>query len=127
VVVPTSGPFGPRTYLNIHGYTFSDGALGETVPYDMSGNIITNSNIDWYWADVRINSSTATSVWGSAALRPARVEKTARHEIGHVLKLAHPTCTSTSTMSVMRQGWPAGNISDTVVSHDRTALRSKWP
>jgi hypothetical protein len=82
----------------------------------------------WLMVGVTINTNRETWDFNNLPLRADRIRKTIIHEFGHVLKLAHPTCSSNS---VMHQGPPrigggAANISPTVDTHDRNNLRAKW-
>lgn len=125
--MPTTGFFG------IHGRTYTDGTFGETIVYKSDGTMVSNLsgvNSNWSSATIYVNTSYYTS-----SSKTASAKKTIVHEVGHVLKLAHPTVNSSlrehthngKPCAVMNQGLPNGtSIPYTVADHDRTNLKAKW-
>lgn len=95
--------------------TSSDGLLGRIVPYISSGNT-TNLNSEWGYVRVYVFENTFAENGYSNTDRLA----TATHEVGHSIKLAHP---SGDVSSNMNQG--IGKPSSPT-SYDRSELRRKW-
>ena len=120
-------------YVMVSGQSYSDNTLGETIPYDSSGNITGANTV---WSNVEIIMNTNMSTWGSCTNPPAAAKKSFLHEVGHVLKLAHPvrnsyysghTYASGYPLAIMNQGFPNGSyIPTSIQTHDKTNLKAKW-
>jgi len=121
--------------IQVHGVWRRDGVLGYVDVYDSNGTFLTdttrNNNGDWHRAVVFMNTNHDDWLQGgvSNSVGTQRVRKTFIHEVGHVLKLRHPTCNS---RAVMHQGFPfvlGGNnslITPFRQHHDEINLRMKW-
>ncbi len=121
-------------FYSVCGKTYDDGTLGELLKYDSNGNIVgANAN----WASIRININNSTTGGFYDAQNPTlAAQKTFIHEVGHALKLSHPTVNSSLSghtyadgrpFSVMNQGFPNyAWIASSVRDHDAANLIGKW-
>ena len=95
------------------GKSSIEGLLGRMDPYSASG--ITSLDKNWNYTKVHIFDNNMKSYGMTKAQRISN----ATHEIGHSLKLAHPTQTVTS---VMNQGIQSIGPK----SYDKSELKDKW-
>ena len=102
---------------------------GELIAYDANGNV-TSATATWYDIEIVINNVSSYFSYNATAM-----QKTFVHEVGHALKLAHPS-TQPSYMghpyaglpnAIMNQGMPDSTcVSSTITAHDISNLRAKW-
>lgn len=96
------------------GETASSTTIGRIIPYDSYGRVA-DLNSKWYRVTVHMYDNTMKSF----NMTSAQITSNATHEIGHSLKLAHPSGT---IGSVMNQG--IQSIGPTV--YDKNELKRKW-
>jgi len=104
--------------------------FGEIRPYDRLGRPAALAS-DWSDVDIVMNNGLANwrLICNNDAQRTRVFENAFRHEVGHVLKLVHPGC---STIAVMHQGIPAALpggssfVGEKLQAHDSTNLQVKW-
>ncbi|MBO9609666.1 MAG: hypothetical protein J7639_27165 [Paenibacillaceae bacterium] len=96
------------------GETSEAGLLGRIVAYNASGDP-TSDNGNWHHVNVSGYHNNMESYSMSYAERISNLT----HEVGHSLKLAHP---STSQTSVMNQGIQSIGPS----TYDQNELKAKW-
>jgi hypothetical protein len=84
---------------------------------------------------VEIQMSTNIDTWNTLASNADRntmFRKVALHEMGHVMKLCHPSDVSCTIFSVMQQGRPRAisggiwEVSTETQLHDANNLVEKW-
>lgn len=101
---------------------------GETFYYTINGDLIDSNyaldSTSIYRCSIRINSNSSVFDNPNVSNR-TYLEKTIRHEIGHVFLLKHP---SIQYGSVMHSGVPTpfGSVLSTVSTNDRQNLIAKW-
>lgn len=123
--------------------------LGRAVPFDQNNNRLgedkngdgyadTDINVDWAYSIVEMNiSSDAESYYENAVSRGINMAKLVfTHEIGHILKLAHPAQSSSYSghtydgypKAIMNKGSLANEpcMSYTITDHDKSCLIAKW-
>jgi hypothetical protein len=121
--------------------------LGRIVPRAQNGAEIANLDIDWHRVEIEINIDPTVWAHGGASVfeQSQRAHHTIRHEVGHVLKLAHPLCglspnavaqhnvygtttigTGWYPIAAMNQGFPNNVISANITAHDVLNLRRVW-
>lgn len=119
-------------FYSVLGKVYTNGTLGETVPRNSNGDIV-SANSDW--ASVSIYMNTSSTAFSGASNPTTAAKKTFIHEVGHALKLSHPTCNSSLSghvydgypYSVMNQGYPNGSyVASTITAHDKNNLKAKW-
>lgn len=119
-------------FYSVIGKVYTDGTLGETVPYDSNGNITT---LTGNFGKVTIYMNTNSNAFSGASNPTTAATKTFIHEVGHALKLAHPLNDSSVSnhiygglpCAVMNQGYPnSTSVASTVASHDIDNLKAKW-
>lgn len=120
-------------FTYIRGTTWVDeNKQGETVPRDANGNIC-GSNDNWY--SVTIYIDIASDAFLGSNDPEGYAIKTIIHEVGHALKLAHPTINSNYTghtysgrpLAIMNQGnIDYDYVPTSVQTHDRDNLIYKW-
>ncbi len=127
--MPTTG------FVLVYGKNLNSGVLGETIPRDSSGNIV---SMDSNWYSVTINMNYNTNAYSVASNPTAFAKRTFMHEVGHCLKLAHPQFgygISGHTImgypyAVMTSGIPGSSsypyVSANIEQHDRNNLIAKW-
>lgn len=126
--MPSSG------FYSVYGQWFTDGTLGETIPRDSSGNIVSMGS-NWYSLSITMNTNSSSFSGADNATTAAK--KTFTHEVGHALKLSHPAFGYSIPghtyqglpKAVMNQGLTMSSkpwISSTVVTHDISNLQTKW-
>ncbi|MBO6161658.1 MAG: hypothetical protein J6O53_00205 [Eubacterium sp.] len=133
VGVAMAYPGMPSTgFFSVNGVVYTDGTLGETIPRNSSGNIVSLTS-NWY--SVSINMNTYSLAYYGASDETQAAKKTFIHEVGHALKLKHPVQNSALDAhvydglpwAVMNQGFPNGyNVANIVSVHDKKNLRQKW-
>lgn len=96
------------------GNSSVEGRLGIMIPYDRYGRVV-DVDRNWYRATSHIYDNNMKSY----NMTKAQIISNATHEIGHTLKLAHP---SSSVRSVMNQG--IQSIGPT--EYDKNELKRKW-
>lgn len=136
----------PSSYSNsntaypimVYGQVMNGGVLGQTVPYNVHGNKGEEvANDDWSFVFIYINNSV--NAFSSATNPTTAAKMNFTHEVGHALKLAHPTKKSSIAghtydgypYAVMNQGYPksAGGpsqVSSIPTWHDTECLTYKW-
>ncbi len=132
VAIAYSGMPSLSGFYSVHGKTYSDGTFGETIPRDSNGNIV---SMDSNWYSVSIYMNTSAAIFNNDV---EFATKSFVHEVGHALKLKHPTSNFNLTghtyvggypKSIMNQNHPVDNkpwISPVVVQHDIDNLQGKW-
>ena len=126
----------------VMGKKLEAGALGLTVPYDSSYNIMYDSSGKEYeyhsdWSYVRIYMTTLDSSYSQVRYKTNTAKMTFIHEVGHALKLAHPIVDDDlhdtgygRPYAVMNQGCVDPSffpyVTGTVDEHDKECLRYKW-
>ena len=110
----------------VGGYNMGPLLLGYVDPLDRNSNEV---DMDDNWHSIAIYMNTNQNVWNSGgvslAVMQKRAAKTFIHEVGHVLKLAHPGC---AVRCVMHSGYPnAGMVSPSVTAHDLMSIARRWP
>jgi hypothetical protein len=146
------------TAINVFGHTYPSISMtfGETVPIDSNGNIInTLTGLNGNWSYIYIFMNDDANLWTrggvSTAIVEQRVVKVITHEIGHALKLRHPSDAGASAwnpisehnipaegnnhslllpQALMNQGFPDEDLNGAVrpacSNHDRSNLIAKW-
>jgi hypothetical protein len=133
-------------HILVHSMDIWSGYLGQLMHRDANGVLVDASfapgngslqngvNANWHRLEIHMQSDL--SVWHlpavvSNAVVEQRVAATFMHEVGHVLKLDHPTCSGSNppdNHSVIRGGFADRNParSANVTQHDRNLLRRRW-
>lgn len=100
------------------GNTSVSGLLGQIIPYDSNGNVVSPTaywryvSVFMYHNQMVLQSNNSTS----------RVNYNAAHEIGHTIKMAH---VPTPYNSVMPQGFIP--IPSSLTPYDSSQINIKWP
>lgn len=118
-------------FYNVYGKEYSDGTFGSTIPHDSNGNIV-GVNDNWNSVTIYINTKSGTFADSTAA------SKTFIHEVGHALKLKHPSSSFAYSghtyegglpKAIMNQGAPNSNkpwIATSIQTHDKNNITAKW-
>ena len=115
---------------NLGSYSSLTGRTGEIRPYDHTGMIELYMNEDWSRIVVVMNNDT--TIWGNTSIPLAQRQERARHtffhEVGHTLKMKHPS--SCEEISVMN-GWPhdvakPAKVATSIKLHDILSMSHRW-
>lgn len=130
VVMATSGM--PTTgFYTVYGTSYDDGTYGELISRNAQGKIVSMDS-NWYMVEISMNNDPSAFSDSNAARR------TFIHEVGHALKLKHPSANFSLSghtyygglpKSVMNQGPPSSSkpwIATTVEEHDEINIIGKW-
>jgi len=110
-------------YFFIEGENLGTGTNGATYWYNSSGASVTYNDSSIYSASIEINTNLS-SFNINGKFSSDYVKRTIRHEVGHVLLLAHPS--NLYFASIMHSGVPGGVRSMTITSTDEENIRYKW-
>lgn len=100
------------------GNTSIPGVIGQFTPYNSLGNPVTvNSYWDYTTVFMYDNQMRALSNYTTL-----RINYNAAHEIGHTVKMAHPS--SVLYLSVMAQGW--NDLPYSIRPYDLDEVNKKW-
>lgn len=132
-----SGLSASSKVMHVLGKKYNDGTVGETCPYDAAGRL-TSSFVHTDWSAVMICMNNDPDIYKALGDPLLSAQKTFIHEVGHSLKLAHPTKNPSVyghnlngyPYAVMNQG--AADITGKIPPsprptwHDSTCLKYKW-
>ncbi len=121
--------------VSVSGKDLGSTIFGRIYPYDSKGNIMdddSSANADWAYATIVMN--TNPNAFNGASNKTVAARKTFLHEVGHLLKLCHPTVNSSLTdhthygypYAIMNQGLPGGQTASSIRPHDKSCLIAKW-
>lgn len=134
--LPSPFPLDKIIPMPVIGTQLEGNVVAQTIPHDKNGNVVSvNSN----WMYVHIEMDTSPNAFSIASDPTAAAKKTFIHEVGHALKLEHPTKNATITghsyngypYAVMNQNLPkslggASQVASCPTWHDIECLTYKW-
>lgn len=130
--MPSKVPFKMTHPISVEGDDFDSWVFAKTVGFNEEGKSV-SINSDWYYAVIKMNTNAAYSMSDN---QTAAAKMTFTHEVGHALKLNHPTQDSSIEKhiyngypyAVMNQGIPDWDteVSTVPTWHDKECLKSKW-
>lgn len=123
--MPTTG------FYTVYGTSYDDGTYGELISRNAQGKIVSMDS-NWYMVEISMNNNTSAFANSNAARR------TFIHEVGHALKLKHPSANFSLSghtyyggvpKAIMNSG-PASSskpwIATAIEENDEINLIGKW-